>query len=227
MSSRTGILDRLQAVQDPNRGGSSNEPSTSNPGARSADSFLTVNESRRLQGQRRFRRPRRLRRVYEVLTESTSNSDHSDGDDQDQNQESDVENHSGEARPRTSETQAEVQMLINSHPGQNSNEVAACEVHVQVHSGRRSHLNEPSTEQDYITNDVEVTESPPPISQRAEENPGNDDVEYLERNREHHIEMVTDDDIEEDSSDDNDDQVSTSIVTSRSPPDTHPSVENA
>ena len=37
--------------------------------------------------------------------------------------------------------------------------------------------------------------------------------------------MVTDDDIEEDSSDDNDDhdQVSTSIVTSRSPPDTHPS----
>merc|ERR1712051_513445 len=87
MSSRTGILDRLQAVQDPNRGGVSNEPSTSNPGARSADSFLTVNESRRLQGQRRFRRPRRLRRVYEVLTESTSNSDHSDGDDQDQNQE--------------------------------------------------------------------------------------------------------------------------------------------
>ena len=74
-------------------------------------------------------------------------------------------------------------MLINSHPGQNSNEVAACEVHVQVHSGRRSHLNEPSTEQDYITNDVEVTESPPPISQRAEENPGNDDVEYLECNR--------------------------------------------
>ena len=102
-SSRTGILDRLQAVQDPNRGGASNEPSSSNPGARSADSFLTVNESRRLQGQRRFRRPRRLRRVYEVLTESTSNSDHSDGDDQDQNQESDVENHSGEARPRTSE----------------------------------------------------------------------------------------------------------------------------
>ena len=102
-SSRTGILDRLQAVQDPNHGGTSNEPSTSNPGARSADSFLTVNESRRLQGQRRFRRPRRLRRVYEVLTESTSNSDHSDGDDQDQNQESDVENHSGEARPRTSE----------------------------------------------------------------------------------------------------------------------------
>ena len=96
-------MDRLQAVQDPNRGGTSNEPSTSNPGARSADSFLTVNESRRLQGQRRFRRPRRLRRVYEVLTESTSNSDHSDGDDQDQNQESDVENHSGEARPRTSE----------------------------------------------------------------------------------------------------------------------------
>ena len=38
-------------------------------------------------------------------------------------------------------------MLVNSHPGQNSNEVAACEVHVQVHSGRRSHLNEPSTEQ--------------------------------------------------------------------------------
>ena len=38
-------------------------------------------------------------------------------------------------------------MLINSHSGQNSNEVAACEVHVQVHSGRRSHLNEPSTEQ--------------------------------------------------------------------------------
>ena len=42
--------------------------------------------------------------------------------------------------------------------------------------------------------------------------------------------MVTDDDIEEDSSDDNDDhdheQVSTSIVTSRSPPDTHPSKLN-
>ena len=75
-----------------------------------------------------------------------------------------------------------MQTLINSHPGQNSNEVAACEVHVQVHSGRRSHLNEPSTEQDYITNDVEA-ESPPPISQRAEENPGNDNVEYLERNR--------------------------------------------
>ena len=97
-------MDRLQAVQEPNRGGaSSNEPSTSNPGTRSADSFLTVNESRRLQGQRRFRRPRRLRRVYEVLTESTSNSDHSDGDEDDQNQESDVENHSGEARQRTSE----------------------------------------------------------------------------------------------------------------------------
>jgi len=237
MSSRTGILDRLQAVQEPNRGGaSSNEPSTSNPGTRSADSFLTVNESRRLQGQRRFRRPRRLRRVYEVLTESTSNSDHSDGDEDDQNQESDVENHSGEARQRTSETQAEVQVLNNSHPGQNSNEVAACEVHVQVHSGRRSHLNEPSTEQDYITNDVEadVEDESPPISQRAEENPGNDNVEYLERNREHYIEMVTGDDdnnSEEDSSDDNDDhdheQVSTSIVTSRSPPDTHPSVENA
>ena len=49
-------------------------------------------------------------------------------------------------------------------------------------------------------------------------------------NREHNIEMVTDDDIEEDSSDDNDDhdheQVSTSIVTSRSPPDTHPSKLN-
>ena len=84
-------------------------------------------------------------------------------------------------------------MLINSHPGQNSNEVAACEVHVQVHSGRRSHLNEPSTEQDYITNDVEAES--PPISQRAEENPGNDNVEsYLERNREHNIEMVSDDD---------------------------------
>ena len=120
-------------------------------------------------------------------------------------------------------------MRINSHPGQNSNEVAACEVHVQVHSGRRSHLNEPSTEQDYITNDVEAES--PPISQRAEENPGNDNVEYLERNREHNIEMVTDDDnSEEDSSDDNDDhdheQVSTSIVTSRSPPDTHPSKLN-
>ena len=125
-------------------------------------------------------------------------------------------------------------MLSNSHPGQNSNEVAACEVHVQVHSGRRSHLNEPSTEQDYITNDVEadVEDESPPISQRAEENPGNDNVEYLERNREeHNIEMVTDDDdnnSEEDSSDDNDDheQVSTSIVTSRSPPDTHPSKLN-
>merc|ERR1712008_319340 len=101
-----------------------------------------------------------------------------------------------------------------------SNEVAACEFHVQVHSGRRSH----STEQDYITNDVEadVEDESPPISQRAEENPGNDNVEYLERNREeHNIEMVTDDDdnnSEEDSSDDNDDheQVSTSIVTSRS-----------
>ena len=119
-------------------------------------------------------------------------------------------------------------MLINSHPGQNSNEVAACEVHVQVHSGRRSHLNEPLTEQDYITNDVEAES--PPISQRAEENPGNDNVEYLERNREHNIEMVTDDDSnsEEDSSDDNEDheQVSTSIVTSRSPPDTHPSKLN-
>ena len=121
-----------------------------------------------------------------------------------------------------------MQLLINSHPGQNSNEVAACEVHVQVHSGRRSHLNEPLTEQDYITNDVEAES--PPISQRAEENPGNDNVEYLERNREHNIEMVTDDDnnSEEDSSDDNDDheQVSTSIVTSRSPPDTHPSKLN-
>ena len=114
-------------------------------------------------------------------------------------------------------------MLINSHPGQTSNEVAACEVHVQVHSGRRSHLNEPLTEQDYITNDVEAES--PPISQRAEENPGNDKVEYLERNREHNIEMVTDDNnSEEDSSDNNDDheQVSTSIVTSRSSPDTHP-----
>lgn len=119
-------------------------------------------------------------------------------------------------------------MLINSHPGQNSNEVAACEVHVQVHSGRRSALNEPSTEQDYITNDVEADvedyDESPPI-------PGNDNVEYLERNREHNIEMVTDDNnSEEDSSDDNGDhdheQVSTSIVTSRSSPDTHPSVEN-
>ena len=124
-------------------------------------------------------------------------------------------------------------MVINSQPGQNSNEVAACEVHVQVHSGRRSALNEPSTEHDYITNDVEadVEDESPPISQRAEEIPGNDNVEYLERNREHNIEMVTDDDdnnSEEDSSDDNDDheQVSTSIVTSRSPPDTHPSKLN-
>ena len=83
------------------------------------DSFLTVNESRRLQGQRRFRRPRRLRRVYEVLTESTSNSDHSDGDDQDQNQESDVENHSGEARPRTSE----VKCLKNIGNFENSFEI--------------------------------------------------------------------------------------------------------
>jgi len=214
-SSRSGILDRLQAV-----GGSvpSNGPSTSNGATHSADSFLTVNESRRLLQHRRFRRPRRLRRVYEVLSESTTSSN---SDPEDENHESDAENnHDGGP-----ETQVENH---NDQQGHNSNEISA-EVHVQVHSGAR---NNPDREQEDTDSNDDEDESPP--ASRAEINSGNPGHPGYPGNHENHIVTTTDinvqqSEVSEDSSDDENEQEQTStiIVTSRSPSNTQHSAENA
>jgi len=154
-SSRSGILERLQAV-----GGSvpSNGPSTSGAAPHSADSFLTVNESRRLLQHRRFRRPRRLRRVYEVLSESTTSSN---SDPDDDNQESDAENNHEGVSENTNENH-------NRHQEHNSNEVSA-EVYVQVHSGAQ---NNPDREQEnHVVSNDEEDESLP--ASRAELNSEN------------------------------------------------------